>query len=146
MMALDRGGQCKGVLYRLPNETLEAQLGKLFRCEMSAKPPNNVPRWIKVDTPVEPGQDRGPVRAMAFAVNRRGSAYSGRLSPEETADFLARACGHWGSCAEYLHNTVAHLEERGIRDRNLWRLQALVAERIKPDASDPAKRTALQGT
>jgi cation transport regulator ChaC len=26
---------------------------------------------------------------------------------------------------------VMHLEERGIHDRNLWRLQALVAERIK---------------
>jgi cation transport regulator ChaC len=26
---------------------------------------------------------------------------------------------------------VAHLEERGIRDANLWRLQALVAERLK---------------
>ena len=35
-----------------------------------------------------------------------------------------------GSCAEYLHNTVSHLEERGIRDRNLWKLQQLVAAKI----------------
>lgn len=28
-------------------------------------------------------------------------------------------------------NTVSHLEERGIHDRNLWRLQKLVAERIQ---------------
>src|SRR6478735_5797911 len=27
MMALDRGGQCQGVLYRLPRENLRAQLG-----------------------------------------------------------------------------------------------------------------------
>jgi cation transport protein ChaC len=60
------------------------------------------------------------------------------------ADVLAGACGHWGSCAEYLHNTVAHLEEHGIRDRNLWRLQALVAERIKPDTPDPVGCTASQ--
>ena len=52
------------------------------------------------------------------------------LSPEETAGILARACGHGGSCADYLYQTIVHLEEHGIRDRNLWRLQALVAAEI----------------
>jgi glutathione-specific gamma-glutamylcyclotransferase len=137
MMALDRGGQCKGVLYRLPGETLEAQLGKLFRREMSVKPPNNMPRWIAVDTPVKPGEDQERVRALAFVMNRNSRFYAGRLPFEEVADRLARACGHWGSCAEYLHNTVSHLEERGIHDRNLWRLQALVAERIAASAASP---------
>ena len=46
MMALDRGGQCKGVAYRLVGHTVEAQLGKLFRREMSVKPSTNMPRWI----------------------------------------------------------------------------------------------------
>jgi cation transport protein ChaC len=36
-----------------------------------------------------------------------------------------------GSCAEYLYLTVKHLEERGIRDRNLWQLQKLVACEIR---------------
>jgi glutathione-specific gamma-glutamylcyclotransferase len=58
----------------------------------------------------------------------------GKLFPEEVADVLAKACGHLGSGAEYLHNTVAHLEEHGIRDHSLWRLQALVAERIQATA------------
>jgi cation transport protein ChaC len=104
---------------------VEANLGKLVRREMSAKPPTNVPRWIRIET------DDGPVRAIAFVLDRKGRVYAGKVSPEETASLLAKACGHWGSCAEYLHNTVMHLEERGIHDRNLWRLQALVAERIK---------------
>ncbi|WP_352876607.1 gamma-glutamylcyclotransferase [Mesorhizobium sp. M1396] len=30
MMALDRGGQCSGVLYNLPEDNLERQFGKLF--------------------------------------------------------------------------------------------------------------------
>ena len=68
---------------------------------------------------------------MAFVMNRSAPTYVGRLPLEEVADVLARACGHWGSGADYLRNTVAHLEEHGIRDRNLWRLQALVAERIR---------------
>ncbi|TIR43971.1 MAG: gamma-glutamylcyclotransferase, partial [Mesorhizobium sp.] len=40
------------------------------------------------------------------------------------------SCGHWGSGADYLYNTVKNLEQRGIHDRHLWRLQKLVAERI----------------
>jgi cation transport protein ChaC len=124
MIALDRGGQCKGMTYRLAGQNVEAQLGKLFRREMSVKPSTNTPRWVPVET------DRGPVRAIAFVANRSGSAYAGRLTPEETADVLCKACGHWGTCAEYLYNTVLYLEERGIHDRNLWRLQHLVAERI----------------
>ncbi len=44
---------------------------------------------------------------------------------------IARAVGHFGSCAEYLHNTVTHLEGMGIRDNYLWRLQQLVSDEIK---------------
>ena len=32
--------------------------------------------------------------------------------------------------AEYLLNTVSHLEQRGIHDSRLWRLQQLVADEI----------------
>jgi glutathione-specific gamma-glutamylcyclotransferase len=70
-------------------------------------------------------------------MDRRSQFYSGKLPLEEVADVLARAAGHWGTCVEYLHNTVAHLEELGIRDRNLWRLQALVADQIKTAISTP---------
>lgn len=44
---------------------------------------------------------------------------------------LARACGHWGTGAEYLLNTVTHLQARGIHDAGLWHLQRLVAQRIE---------------
>ena len=131
MMALDRGGQCQGILYRLPGRSLEAQLGKLFRREFTVKPPNSTPRWIRVAT------EEGPLTALAFVMNRQAPAYVGRLAPEEVAALLAGACGHWGSGAEYLHNTVMHLEEHGIHDRNLWRLQKLVAGRIEDAARPP---------
>ena len=131
MMALDRGGQCQGILYRLPGRSLEAQLGKLFRREFTVKPPNSTPRWIRVAT------EEGPLTALAFVMNRQAPAYVGRLAPEEVAALLAGACGHWGSGAEYLHNTVMHLEEHGIHDRNLWRLQKLVVGRIEDAARPP---------
>ncbi|MFC4171309.1 gamma-glutamylcyclotransferase [Microvirga sp. GCM10011540] len=125
MMSLDRGGQCQGVLFKLVPQNLEAQLGKLVRREMTVKPPNNLPRWISVQT------EHCPLRALAFVMNRQSRFYVGRLSAEEVAVVLARACGHWGSGAEYLCNTVTHLKEHGIHDRGLWKLQELVAERIE---------------
>jgi glutathione-specific gamma-glutamylcyclotransferase len=50
MLALDRGGACKGIAYRLPEDGLIEALGKLLRREMSAKPSSNVPRWIGLES------------------------------------------------------------------------------------------------
>jgi glutathione-specific gamma-glutamylcyclotransferase len=125
MMALDRGGSCKGVVYELPIGDEQAQMEKLLRREMTNKPPTNVPRWMTVT------HDGGRFRALAFIAARTAYSYLGRRPPDEVAKILARAAGHWGSCAEYLFNTVSHLEELGIHDRGLWRLQQLVAAEIE---------------
>ena len=125
MMALDRGGGCGGILYRLPDDDLPAHVNKLFRREFTVKPPNCRPRWISVASPT------GPVRAIAFVMNRQAPSYTGKLDIDEVAEILSRACGHWGSGAEYLHNTVSHLEAKGIHDCHLWHLQQLVAARIQ---------------
>jgi cation transport protein ChaC len=124
MMALDRGGQCRGVLYGLPPDDPAHLLDRLFRREFTVKPINSMPRWLTVET-----QD-GPVRALGFVMNRASPYYAGRLPLTEVAQTLARACGHWGSGADYVLNTVTQLEARGIRDSGLWRLQALLAEEI----------------
>lgn len=131
MMALDRGGQCRGVLYELPPGDLEGQLDRLFRREFTVKPINSMPRWLEVQTA------SGPVAALGFVMNRASPYYAGRLPLDEVARVLARACGHWGTGAEYLLNTVIQLEARGICDRNLWRLQALVARLIEAEGRAP---------
>ena len=123
MMALDRGGTCKGVLYDLPPEDVPGQLDRLFRREFTVKPINNVPHWITVRTP------EGPATALAFTMNRASPAYI-RLPLDDQAEMLSRACGYWGTGAEYLMNTVTHLEQRGIHDRTLWALQSRVAALI----------------
>lgn len=125
MMALDRGGACAGVAYRLPDANHHGQLVRLLMRETDGTPPTNVARWIPVMTP------QGPVTALAFVASPRGANYAGRLPLGEVAHTLARAAGHWGSGAAYLHNTVRHLAEHGIRDRNLWTLQQLVAAEIR---------------
>ena len=124
MLALDRGGSCTGLVYRLPKQDHFGQLGRLMRREIDANPPTNVPRWISART------DKGMVRALAFVAAPDGKAYAGKLPLEKVAHVLARAAGHWGSCAQYLFRTVTMLEENGIRDRNIWRIQSLVAKEI----------------
>ncbi|AGB44700.1 gamma-glutamylcyclotransferase [Mesorhizobium sp. CO1-1-7] len=130
MLALDRGGSCNGIVYRLPDEDHFGQLGQLMRREIDANPPTNVPCWIKVKT------KEGPLRALAFVAAPGGKAYAGRLPLEQVADTLARAAGHWGSSAQYLFRTVSKLEESGIRDKNLWRIQDLVARQIIASTGD----------
>jgi cation transport protein ChaC len=125
MLALDRGGRCRGVAYRLPGETLKPNLDRLVRREMSMVPTAFPPRWIKVVTP------DGPLTALTFAIDRNSGRYVNGLHDEALADVLATACGFRGSMAEYLHATVLHLEALGIHDRHLWRMQELVAERIE---------------
>jgi cation transport protein ChaC len=129
MLSLDHGGQCKGVAYRLPPDAVEANLARLLRREMRAKPAAHSPRWVTIHT------NDAPLRAITFAINRNGGRYVRGLSLEEIADALAVAAGPVGSMAEYLYSTVHHLEDLGIHDKQLWRLQELVGQRIEATAA-----------
>jgi len=124
MMALDRGGQCKGVAFRLTDGDRCQKLDRLLRREVTLKPTSYHPRLLNL-TSVE-----GSLKALAFVINRKGTTYTGPLSEGEVVERLATSCGHWGSGADYLYNTVKNLEARGIHDTHLWRLQELVAARI----------------
>ena len=125
MLALDRGGSCTGIAYRLPPGDNRRQIFTLLDREIDANPPTNVPRWIEVATA------GGRVKALTFVADRKGSAYAGKRPLPDVADVLSKAAGHYGSAAQYLFNTVSKLEEHGIRDRNLWRIQGLVAAGIR---------------
>lgn len=124
MLALDRGGACKGALYRLPPGGEAEAVEQLCRREMSLKPSPFPPRWVNVAT------EDGPVRAFTFCIDRNSGRYVTGLSEAEVADALSKAVGTRGSMVEYLYNTVHHLEQMGIHDSHLWRLQELVAQRL----------------
>jgi cation transport protein ChaC len=131
MMALERGGQCRGVVYRLAPERVVDSLDALWRREIGVKPVNHHARWVTAHT------QRDSVRALTFTANPAGQSYVGKQTLEETAAMIAEAAGVWGSCAEYLYETITHLETLGIRDRALWRLQALVARNLMSGANRP---------
>ncbi|MER9137007.1 gamma-glutamylcyclotransferase [Mesorhizobium sp. M0830] len=121
MLALDRGGSCRGVIYRLSDHDIDAAIDRLLRREMLADPPTNIPRWVSVRTA------DGNLRAIAFVADRSGPGYAPALPEQTTVEILSLAAGHVGSCADYLRRTVVQLEARNIRDATLWRLQGKVA-------------------
>ncbi|GJD48439.1 Glutathione-specific gamma-glutamylcyclotransferase [Methylobacterium crusticola] len=122
MLALDRGGQCRGIAYRLAGDDLRAVVRPVWRREMRGR--GYAARWLVAAAP------EGAVPALAFVADRAGPRYAGRLPDAQIAERIALACGHLGPSAEYLLNTVAACEALGIRDRHLWAMQALVAERL----------------
>ena len=70
-------------------------------------------------------------RVIAFTANPESPNYAGALDLEEVATCLSQACGHWGSGAEYLYETVMALEGAGVHDPYLWALQDRVAGLIE---------------
>lgn len=125
MMGLRRGGRCTGVVHRIADDDRQNLLVRLLRREVGNNQHLTGVRWISVDT------DKGKLRALAFWAEPVGLDSWVDLPLSEVAHVLARACGHGGSGAAYLFHTVSKLDELGIRDRNLWHLQQLVADEIK---------------
>lgn len=124
MMALEEGGEVLGVIQRVAASDKKAGLEALLRRENPDWPPTQPARWLEVESQGE------KVWAISFAMNPASGAYAGNLSLEQKAEMLSCACGHWGSGAEYLMNTVSHLEKLGIHDPYLWDLQERVAKKI----------------
>ena len=121
MLALDRGGSCAGMLFRIPAAEARPELLLAWRRELFTGAYRS--RWVTALT----GQ--GPVSAVTFVVNRTHPRYAGRLEESAVAERLAAASGELGSCAAYLNATMAALEQLGLRDRGLQRLQRRVGQR-----------------
>lgn len=116
VLGLDRGGSCEGIACRLDPATAAEDIELLWRREMIAG--TYVPRWMRAHT------DDGPVRAVAFVVNRAMPTYAGRLDDDTIIDVAMRAQGHYGPCRDYLVETARSLEKLGMADTRLSRLAA----------------------
>jgi cation transport protein ChaC len=121
VLGLDRGGSCRGVVYRLPAPCAMDELHLLWRREMVTGA--YAPRWLHVDC-----EGRSQV-ALGFVVKRGHSQYTGKLTIDEQSEVIARACGAFGSSADYLERTRVSLATHGIVDLYLERLAARVAAR-----------------
>lgn len=111
MLGLERGGACRGVMYRIDKEAVETELDVLWRREMFTGA--YCPTWVTARSGGE------TISAVTFVINRDNARYTGRLSEETIIRHVATATGPLGPCRDYLFETVEHLAELGIRDRRL---------------------------
>lgn len=119
MLALDRGGACKGMVFRLSGGDLKAKLNRVWEREMRAD--GYRPRWVQART------SAGIVPALTFVAHRGGRRYADVMEADRVAGIIARACGSKGPGASYLLETVLRCRALGIHDRYLWDLQRRVA-------------------
>jgi cation transport protein ChaC len=118
VLGLDRGGSCRGIAYRLAEATLAAEIDLIWTREMTG--------FVYHMTALKIATERGPVQGYAFTVRRDSRDYAGRLAHDVAARIIAASKGDRGTGRDYLANTVRHLEELGIADGALHRIEKLV--------------------
>lgn len=107
MAALDRGGICSGLAYRIPHEHVDRETEILWMREMVAG--SYVPILVPIETP------QGRVEALTFEINRQSDRYV-QLDLDETARLIATGRGFRGTSREYLDNVAERLELLGLAD------------------------------
>ena len=122
VLALDRGGSCAGVAFKLNPETAIAELDLLWRREMITLAYNA--RWVKLHT------DKGVKTGIAFVSIPAHQNYAPPMSLHSEAEIIAAASGFIGPCRDYLFDTVAGLQDHGIRDKYLENLVIAVKARL----------------
>ncbi len=125
MLALQPGGRCTGIALRPRPEDAQSVVRKLIHREISDRESLDMVSWITCATAGEKQQ------AIVFWAGPKGRGMTRRLPLAAVATRLANACGHFGSSAEYLFNTISKLEALGIPDRNLWAIQKFAAREIE---------------
>ena len=114
MLALDLGGTCRGVAFRIPAERARSELLLIWRREMFGTA--YLARWVQVRTAC------AVVPAITFVVNRADTRYAGKIDDAEAAAHIATAAGSLGSCLSYFDSTVDHLRDLKICDAGLQRI------------------------
>ncbi|NEU79318.1 gamma-glutamylcyclotransferase [Nostoc sp. UIC 10630] len=118
LLGLDRGGSCRGIVYRIAAADVASELLLIWRREMLAGV--YVARWVRVFDGTQ------EFKAIAFVANRQHPRYAHQVPLTTAVNSIATASGKLGSCADYLMKTVDGLIAEGIKDRKLLLLRKQV--------------------
>lgn len=119
VLGLDMGGSCIGRAFRVTTANKIDAVNYLYEREMVTAV------YVPTFVPIRLNNGR-QVTALTFVVNRAHAQYAGKLSAEEAAEAVLQGYGCSGDNTDYVANTVRHLDELGIRDRILHRVDAIV--------------------
>jgi len=122
MLALDHGGSCHGVAYRIDRSVADEELSIVWDREMISQAYTAKVLPLKTET--------GPIKAITFTINRQSRQYAGKLDLEHVAAKIAQSRGPLGGCTEYLFQTIEKMAELDIRDSHLSHMAELVKKQL----------------
>jgi cation transport protein ChaC len=114
VFGLDRGGCCRGVVFRIDAADVPATFAALWEREMIGGA--YTPRWLTCHS------EQGPVTGLAFLLNRACEDYAGEVTEERRLNIIRTAVGRSGACLEYVLETERALRDHGISDCRLGEL------------------------
>ena len=112
------GSYCEGIVFSLAKTATEADLMPLWEREMWTG--TYSAEWVSVSIG---GDD---VTALTFVVSTDHFQYAGDLPLLEKARYIAAAAGKYGTCYDYLAETVREMKKYDIQDADLDQLLAAV--------------------
>lgn len=119
MAALDKGGHCEGVVFRIPATLVDQETDYMWRREMFAGAYR--PVFQEIATP------QGSVEALVFVIEQDNRRYAPGIPKDEAAKIIAAAEGDFGPNFDYLDSLVRNLDELGVNDDDIRQLHALAA-------------------
>ena len=119
MLALESGGECWGIAWRIAAEDVPEEFRILWNREMLSGVYR--PEWVDVTD-----RDGNRLRAVTFVVEPQHRQYVGDLPLDTSARHIAFAQGRNGCCRDYLAETVLQLREMQISDGYIDALNALL--------------------
>ena len=123
VLTLERGGSCRGLVYRIAADRVQEEMQGIWKREMTYG--SYCPKWLNCEIGGE------KIRALAFTVNRECSGYAGAIPQDVMVEALASARGHYGPAHDYLFKTTETLHAHGIRDERVEHLASLVRARME---------------
>ena len=117
VLGLDRGGNCRGIAYRVAADRRTEVIDYLRAREQVTMV--YVEAWRRVWLDDDPQRN---VQALCYVVDRGHQQYAGRLSLAEQLHYCRQGHGRSGACCDYVLAAVQELETLGVRDAGLHQL------------------------
>ena len=112
-------GVCKGIAFRISPDTRDKDLRYLWDREMTSGV--YLPRWVAVEC-----DDGSHLSALTWVVNKNHVRYAGPRSVKEMAWIIAGSKGKYGTCRDYLANTIQEMAKLGQYDPTLDKVLAVI--------------------
>jgi cation transport protein ChaC len=122
VLGLDRGGNCRGIAYRVASGKRAETIDYLRAREQVTRVYREA--WRRVWLDDDPQQS---LHALCYIVDRGHQQYAGRLTLAEQLHYVRQGHGRSGPCRDYVLAAVKELEALGCRDADLH----ILGERLK---------------